>query len=147
MADNKKISGFSEENDITKIDGLAGYKVGIDGAPNTNVKISGNQLKDQVLEGFEPEVGWDNISGKPETFPPITGTEATQAMPGDTTIPTTTSQLTNNSGFITEAEVPDPEWDNVQNKPATFPKTRSKMQGLSSSGLFLIAVLGCTGKC
>jgi len=123
MADNKKISGFGEENDLTKIDGLAGYKVGIDGAPNTNVKISGTQLKDQVLEGFEPEVSWDNIDNKPETFAPITGTGADQAMPGDTTIPTNNNQLTNGANYITVSEVPNPEWNNIQSKPSTFPPT------------------------
>lgn len=98
MADNKKISGFGEENDLTKINGLAGYKVGVDGTPNTNVKISGTQLKEQVLEGFEPEISWEDIQDKPDTFAPIIGTTAADALAGNTTtISTAQSDAITNS--------------------------------------------------
>ena len=118
MAENKKISSFVTEEEIDKVAGIAGFKETDEG--KVNVQISGTQLKEQVLKGFEPEVSWDNVSDKPETFAPITGIEANQAMPGNTTIPTNNTQIENGRNFITEAQIPNPEWDNIQNKPETF---------------------------
>jgi hypothetical protein len=86
MAEKKKISSFLTEEEIDNVAGIAGFKETDEG--KVNVQISGTQLKEQVLKGFEPEVSWDNIGDKPETFAPITGTEANQAMPGNTIIPT-----------------------------------------------------------
>lgn len=85
MADNKKISGFSEETNLTLISGIAGYRVGENGAPNYNVKISGDNLKESVLGDYEPTVTWNNIANKPNTFAPIIGTTATDALAGNTT--------------------------------------------------------------
>ncbi len=85
MADNKKISGFGEETDLTLISGIAGYRVGENGAPNYNVKISGENLKESVLGDYEPTVTWNNIANKPSTFPPTIGTTATDALAGNTT--------------------------------------------------------------
>ena len=50
MAGNKPISdaAFAPETDVTLISGLAGFK---SGTPNTNVKISGTDLKNSVLLG------------------------------------------------------------------------------------------------
>lgn len=49
---------------------------------------------------------WTEVTGKPTTFAPIIGTGATQAMAGNTVIPTNTNQLTNGSGYITAAGAP-----------------------------------------
>lgn len=49
---------------------------------------------------------WTEVTGKPTTFAPITGTAANQAMPGNTVIPTNTNQLTNGAGFVTAADAP-----------------------------------------
>lgn len=118
MAENKKISSFVTEEEIDKVAGIAGFKETDEG--KVNVQISGTQLKEQVLKGFEPEVSWDNISDKPETFAPITGTGADQAMPGNKFIPTDNTQIANGRNFITEAQIPNPEWNDIQNKPETF---------------------------
>ena len=49
---------------------------------------------------------WTEVTGKPTTFAPITGTAANQAMPGNTVIPTNTNQLTNGAGFVTASDAP-----------------------------------------
>lgn len=49
---------------------------------------------------------WTEVTGKPTTFAPITGTAANQAMPGNTVIPTNTNQLTNGAGFVTATTAP-----------------------------------------
>lgn len=49
---------------------------------------------------------WTEVTGKPTTFAPIIGTGATQAMAGNTVIPTNTNQLTNGAGFVTATTAP-----------------------------------------
>ena len=51
-------------------------------------------------------IDWGNVSNKPSTFAPIIGTGATEAMAGDTTIPTNNNQLTNGAGYVTSAAIP-----------------------------------------
>lgn len=71
MAGNKPISdaAFVPETDVTLISGLAGFK---SGTPNTNVKISGTDLKNSVLSGAV--TSFTNAFG---TF--VTGTTNTSA--------------------------------------------------------------------
>lgn len=35
------------------------------------------------LKGAEISADWSDITGKPSTFPPVTGTSASSAMPGN----------------------------------------------------------------
>jgi hypothetical protein len=52
-------------------------------------------------------IDWTSVNNKPATFAPIIGTGATDAMAGDTTIPTNNDQLTNGAGYITSVPVID----------------------------------------
>ncbi len=64
MSQNAKISSstFAVENDITQIDGLAGFKTG--NPTNSNVKISGNQL----ITSLHANMDLNSISGGPLTI-------------------------------------------------------------------------------
>lgn len=55
---------------------------------------------------------WDDITGKPTTFPPVVGTTATTAKAGDYA----------------------PDWGDVTGKPATFPPTVGTTAATAKAG-------------
>lgn len=116
---------------------------GVTGAPT---KLS-QFTNDSGFITSVPAQTWDSITGKPSTFTPSTHTQAYTTLTGSTTtanqaivssgtangwtlktlgslafssatIPTKTSQLTNDSGFLTS--VPAQSWSSITGKPTTL---------------------------
>lgn len=49
------------------------------------------EVRSQIVAGAGGAVSWDDVTGKPATFPPVIGTTATTALAGNTTIPAASS--------------------------------------------------------
>lgn len=70
-----------------------------DALPDTGPYRPKPVFVDGVSGGGPAEVDWDDVTGKPATFPPTVGTTATTAKAGNYA----------------------PTWGDVKGKPATFP--------------------------
>lgn len=94
-------------------DTLGGIKVGA-GLSITNGVLSASG------GGVADSVEWDNVQNKPSTFTPATHTHSKSEITDFPTIPSKTSELENDSGYITgytETDPTVPNWAKQSTKP------------------------------
>ena len=65
-------------------------------------KSDGNKIGDGVVLPVSGSITWEKVTGKPATFTPSSHSHSKSDITDFPTIPTKTSQLTNDSGYLTE---------------------------------------------
>ena len=111
------LTDYAKKSDIPDVSGLA-TKAELDGKSDTshnhNSAYLGISAKAESSKSAD-SVAWNNVSGKPSTYTPSSHTHTKEEITNFPTIPSKTSDLTNDSGFITGVS-----WNDVTSKPTSF---------------------------